>query len=106
MTSNERIEALLNRAGQTISDLPNCEKGMAYSARDNYVKLLEEAEKFVGFKAPAGFEIFNALQYALHLTDVIDRMETALENVLGERDYHFYGCEVKGVPEYWRVDDD
>ena len=26
-------------------------------------------------------------QYILHLTDIIDRMETALENVIGERDY-------------------
>lgn len=29
----------------------------------------------------------NFEDYILHLTDIIDRMETALENVCGERDY-------------------
>ena len=29
----------------------------------------------------------NFEDYILHLTDVIDRMETALENVFGERDW-------------------
>ena len=55
MTANERLEALLNRAGQTISDLPKNHCGL------------------IGRVA--------------NLVDVIDRMETALENVIGERDW-------------------
>ena len=87
MTPDERLEALLNRAGQTISDLPRANGiGMPYGV-DRYEPLLKAASDFIQFNAPAGFEVFNVLQYALHLTDVIDRMETALENVCGERDY-------------------
>lgn len=72
----------------------------------------------------------NFEDYILHLTDVIDRMEWALENVCGERDYlrqtagvdgcwtcvfgegggmecngRCKGYEYAGVPEDWRVDD-
>ena len=87
MTTDERLEALLNRAGQTISDLPRVNGiGMPYGV-DRYEPLLKAASDFIQFNAPAGFEVFNVIQYALHLTDVIDRMETALENVCGERDY-------------------
>lgn len=87
MTPDERIEKLLNRAGQTISDLPRVNGiGMPYGV-DRYEPLLKEASDFMQFNAPSGFEVFNVIQYALHLTDVIDRMETALENVCGERDY-------------------
>ena len=87
MTPDERIEKLLNRAGQTISDLPRVNGiGMPYGA-DRYEPLIKAASDFIQFNAPAGFEVFNVIQYALHLTDVIDRMEWALENVCGERDY-------------------
>ena len=55
MTANERLEKLLNRAGQTISDLPQNHCGL------------------IGRVAT--------------LVDIIDRMETALENVIGERDW-------------------
>lgn len=87
MTADERLEALLNRAGQTISDLPRANGiGMPYGV-DRYEPLLKASSDFIQFNAPAGFEVFNIIQYALHLTDVIDRMEWALENVCGERDY-------------------
>lgn len=80
MTCDERIEKTLNRAGQTITDLPKPGKtGMPYRI-DKYEPLLKAAADFTQFNAPAGFEVFNVIQYALHLTDVIDRMETALEN--------------------------
>lgn len=113
MTCDERIEKTLNRAGQTISDLPkdysdvDCMR--AYAAvqewrSENNLSTQHECEKYI-----------------LHLTDVIDRMETALENVCGERDYmrskccFLCGlrdestdiktceeCEVgKGVPDDW-----
>lgn len=55
MTANERLEALLNRAGQTISDLPQ-----------NH---------------------FGLIGRVANLVDIIDRMETALENLLNERDW-------------------
>lgn len=133
MTCNERLETLLNQAGQTISDLPKVNGiGMPYRI-DKYESLLKEASDFTQFNAPAGFEVFNVIQYALHLTDVIDCLETALENVCGERDYlkqqfrshgyrdckscaHRYDCEqlsdyccgyvFAGVPVDWSVDDD
>lgn len=96
MTCNERLEKTLNRAGQTISDLPKPnEIGMPYRI-DKYESLLKAAADFTQFNAPAGFEVFNAIQYALHLTDIIDRLEWALENMCGERDYlikEYLGCE-------------
>ena len=103
----ERIEALLNRCGLTISDIP------------------------------------GDIQSEAGTAEIIDRLETALENVCGERDYlrtmarkegcrtcihHTYdnhllcenegklcslddrgNCEnyeYEGVPEDWSVDDD
>jgi len=102
MTPDERIEKLLNRAGQTISDLPRVNGiGMPYGV-DRYEPLLKAASDFIRFNAPAGFEVFNVIQYALHLTDVIDRMETALENVCGERDYlrQIAGADGCGVCVY------
>lgn len=79
MTCEERIEALLNRAGQTISDLPRdyldthciraCAEAQEWTQRNDF-SLLEACEKYI-----------------LHLTDIIDQMETALENVCGERDW-------------------
>ena len=130
-SADKRIEELLNRAGQTISDLPKVNGiGMPYGV-DTYKPLLKEASNFTQFNAPAGFEVFNVIQYALHLTDVIDRLETALENVCNERDYlayrlrryrdcqsceranecertpdHCLGWVFGGVPEDWSVDDE
>lgn len=77
MTADERLEALLNRAGQTISDLP---KRYEQEHRNT---AFDAADKFGGSLAMTQ----NFEDYILHLTDVIDRMETALENVCGERDY-------------------
>lgn len=129
MTADQRIEKLLNRVGQTISDLPKGDgshviygielrKGADIAARDwhgisrdNLVDIIDETRMLE--------------DYILHLTDIIDRMETALENVCGERDYlrsvvcglctNFRedgadSCETcivgEGVPEYWSADDD
>lgn len=126
MTPDERLEALLNRAGQTISDLPST---IDYSIEQEEFAM-EAAADFGG-----GLEA-----YILHLTDIIDRMETALENVCGERDYlrhavrvdgcwtctnsdsgmechrpegcvlndegRCVGYEYAGVPEDWSADDD
>lgn len=127
MTADERIEALLNRAGQTISDLPE-----DYDNEKITDEMCMEAARHGGF-----------ICFALHLTDIIDRLELVLENVIGERDYlleqidkipHFgryIGCgacthngeplahdpclhcsiganeafEFAGVPEDWSADD-
>ena len=98
MTPDERLEALLNRAGQTISDLPK-----AYSLSTIEAKDIQETacQWLISEGAPEGVALRNLVsiplyQYILHLTDVIDRMEWALENVCGERDYllhEYIGCE-------------
>lgn len=77
MTADERIEALLNRFGQTISDLPkaNSEFESAY-AYHSHESIRNEAIKF-GKASP---KLDYIEDYACHLADVIDRMETALEN--------------------------
>lgn len=66
MTPDERLEKLLNRAGQTISDLPS---PIDYNIEQEELAM-EAAADFGG-----GLEA-----YILHLTDVIDRLEQALEN--------------------------
>ena len=89
MTCNERIEQLLNRAGQTISDLPKSDgKHLTY---DRESRSSAEHGVFAYAKQSGYVDVIDCLamhqDYILHLTDVIDRMETALENVCGERDY-------------------
>lgn len=123
MTCDERLEKLLNRAGQTISDLPG---PFGYTAKQE-----EDA-----MEAAADFGGDDVL--ILHLTDVIDRLEWALDKVVRERDYlaERFGdavcdCDIcmhaendtddppyvicalsenrfefAGIPEDWRVDDD
>lgn len=107
MTPDERIEALLNRAGQTISDLPRSFAGgpEAYGeeARKNalcaawswYLPAVISAGDAVDLMQNRRNETVMA-QYILHLTDIIDRMETALENVCGERDYLRHVARVEG----------
>lgn len=89
MTFDERLEALLNRAGQTIEDLPYSYRLDADKARcvSNVA-----CRWFINEDSPDGVNLLNLVsiplfQYILHMTDVIDRMETALENLIGERDY-------------------
>lgn len=89
MTPDERIEKLLNRAGQTISDLPKSDgKHLTYNRES---RSSAEHKVFAYAKQSGYVDVIDCLamhqDYILHLTDVIDRMETALENVCGERDY-------------------
>lgn len=108
---DERIEKILNRAGQTISDLPN-----GYLLNAGEAKAIQgvACRWFVDEDAPEGVALRNLVsiplyQYILHLTDVIDRMETALENVCGERDYllkEYLGCESCTVGEGARFDEE
>ena len=121
MTANERLEALLNRAGQTISDLPG--KWMTcvsepYSGEQCYKAHGAAWAWYVGEDQRAVPELEQQettrdrmilRQYILHLTDIIDRMETALENVCGERDWlraNYSANPYETVPEDWRADDE
>lgn len=70
MTCDERLEALLNRAGQTLIEI----EPLAIGDTDN---LIDYAIRSRG----------HAQAAVMHLTEIIDRMETALVNVIGERDY-------------------
>lgn len=131
MTScDKRLEELLNRAGQTISDLPT--KGFAQSepyplsalpkangtAWNWYLGIGADMDAYDSTRSKMILKL-----YILHLTDIIDRLEWALENVIGERDWlRFLHCEIcdmepngasckycnvkiGGVPEDRMVDD-
>ena len=91
MTVDERIEALLNRFGQTISDLPatkdNDWSGPGYAIdhlkaakKAAYVWMWEEYED--ADVIPINKIEPPLLDYICHLADVIDRMEIALETAL------------------------
>ena len=83
MTANERLEALLNRFGQTISDLPaGDDTTFAHSDFDGALVAIAE---YAHYAIKSGDDIVVpriALDYILHLTDVIDRMEWALEDAV------------------------
>lgn len=121
MTCDERIEALLNRAGQTISDLP---KSYPYGQIGD---AFNTAHIWNGWRGKAS--AYGA--YILHLTDIIDRMEWALDKTLREKAYlrakccslcgdldtfmpfnYTYvhqtceECDIEHVPDDWREDDD
>lgn len=81
MTADERIEKLLNRFGQTISDLPTTyHPSHRCSARcaafdwieKNKPELLETPFLIIGMLST----------YVCHLADIIDRMEIALETAV------------------------
>lgn len=76
MTCDERLEKLLNKAGQTISDLP--------TRYDEYAHSLA-AEAAETWSSRITWRRYT--DYILHLTDVIDRLEWALDNVTRERDW-------------------
>lgn len=77
MTADERIEKLLNRFGQTISDLPKPEN-KKYSYGWYTSQHIDKAAREWG-KKDAYFDWAVVSDYACHLCDIIDRMEIALE---------------------------
>ena len=134
MTFEERMAEL----GVDLSDLP-----LGYSLSKEKAKSISDiaCRWFVDEDSPDGVALRNIVsiplfQYILHLIDIIDRMETRLDNVIGERNYllKYYGYDCKecvkypdcstladsddftcvgsilddwaGVPEDWRADDD
>ena len=114
MTFEQRMAELGVDLSDLRTDYSDEEYGQVF---DTYLKWGEELE---------------GASYILHLTDIIDRMETRLVNVTGERDYlltlYGYDCEEckrydecnkdgdcckrdivedwAGVPEDWRHDND
>lgn len=75
MTADERIEALLNRFGQTISDLPErYSDARMSSAHGEAAKWTMRSSRVVRLSAE--------VEYICYLADVIDRMEAALETAL------------------------
>ncbi len=79
MTADERIEKLLNRFGQTISDLPQ-------STPESYAYKWEQLENVsyaaLNWTKHNTFTVYYLNEYLCHLADVIDRMEAALETAL------------------------
>lgn len=79
ISADERIEKLLNRFGQTISDLPKpsfTDFAYSYKHRQNARKA---AYRF-DYDEDGEFNKSSVDDYICHLADVIDRMESALEN--------------------------
>ena len=74
MTAQERIEGLLNKAGQTIDDLPFFYKDEARETAKQAVRQRMRSGWFVSRN--------DYLDFICHLTDVIDRMEWALDKTL------------------------
>lgn len=97
MTADERIEKLLNRFGQTISDLP--EPTVYYraytgvhraQASETALKWHEEDDSPQEF-IPDVLKVICCTDYICHLADVIDRMEAALETAANNFDcFHCY----------------
>lgn len=90
MTSPEKIEELLNRFGQTISDLPErqdinepykrAERRMASaSACEWYLKYSTSANDLLATKIPDGCRETILRCFICHQSDVIERLVKALE---------------------------
>lgn len=83
MTADERIEKLLNRFGQTISDLP---KANDYKYNRSLIRSIISAEKCVDewYDPDHSYDFYQYAYpaYICHLCDVIDRMEAALETAV------------------------
>ena len=83
MTADERIEKLLNRFGQTISDLP---KVNDYKYNRSLIRSIISAEKSVDewYDPDHSYDFYQYAYpaYICHLADIIDRMEIALETAV------------------------
>lgn len=115
MTADERIERLLNRFGQTISDLPKPESKKHYTYRLHKKQNLDKAaRKWDGIDECFSWDVVG--DYACHLCDVIDRMEIALETALRvlrilscfpcdkEDDCNRLSCDFR-IDDYYLTDD-
>ena len=91
MTADERIESVLNKANNTISDLPE-DLIMGYSS-EACATILRKALESCGIELTGEDdtitigEAFTSLcGYGLHLSDVIERLVWALENTVEKYD--------------------
>ena len=117
MTFEQRMAEL----GVDLSDLPDASINITKGHR--LIDAAEAARRYSSY--------YSEYAYILHLTDIIDRMETRIVNVTGERDWllrlYGYDCEEckrydecnrdgdycerelvedwAGVPEDWSIDD-
>ena len=98
MTADERIEKLLNRFGQTISDLPKPRMYWAYTsvhrdkASETALKLHKADDSPQAF-IPDTLKLICCTDYICHLADVIDRMEAALETAANN--FECFHCDKK-----------
>lgn len=91
-SADKRIEETLNKGGQTISDLPKDYQDAAECMRayaevqkwrsENNLSTQHECEKYI-----------------LHLTDIIDRMETALDNQVTLHEHLIHVIANADIPE-------
>ena len=84
MTAEERIEKLLNRTNNTISDLPK-DLILEYPS-DKVVLYMNKALEACEFDhddgvTTLGYALTAPALYGLHLCDVIERLAWALENL-------------------------
>lgn len=100
---DERLEALLNRAGQTISDLPKGDGQHLIYDRELRKDADKAQREWHGIDPNGYIDVIDDLHmhqdYILHLTDIIDRMETALENLLNLKDRHVHIVSNVDAPE-------
>ena len=132
MTFEERMAEL----GVDLSDLPQSNGCHLTYDRQSRSMAEQEVYRFAGMSGQL-VDIIDCLKmhqdYILHLTDIIDRMETRIVNLTGESNYikdsfkdcatcvvgsvtysdkcnacdeNFSNYEFAGVPEDWRPDDD
>ena len=111
MTADERIEKLLNRFGQTISDLP---KASDYKYNRKMIKTIISAEKCLDdwYNPDHSYDLYQyaSLAYICHLCDVIDRMEIALETAFTQLEYDCdkcstYDCQGGNCQDFFRLRD-
>lgn len=109
MTSEERIEELLNRANNTISDLPK-DFIIDYSAEQG-ITYLRHALEACGVPPDTGVDgeadettigaaLVSACDFGLHLNDVVERLCWALENTLIRYDKALYRLRSWGDIKY------
>ena len=86
MIADLRIERLLNAFSQTLTDLPK-RRARRWTER---TAIIQTSRAYSGIDQGEGVEdmdeIVALVDYAAHLTDVIDRMEWALDKAAREMD--------------------
>lgn len=106
-STDKRIEELLNRAGQTISDLPrkqgesvsepysggDCQKANGTAWRW-YLNIDTDMDDYDSTRSKMVLKM-----YILHLTDVIDRLESALDNQVTLHEHLIHVIGNADIPE-------